>query len=143
MAERNQKVLDRVQQELEKDASISSRQLHEIAQGVDKSIGSLSLRQFNAGYVLPHKRKKGGRKRTGATRGRKVAGRRTAGKATATPRGAKRSTGSSSGDRQRDGVRQALLQLARDVASADDGAKLVDVVGNLDPYVDRVLKAAR
>jgi hypothetical protein len=142
MAERNQKVLDRVQQELEKDPSISSRQLHEMAQGVDGSLSDLSLRQFNAGYVLPLKRKKGGRRR-GAAKGPKSAARPAARGGTAKRAASGRGTRATGDAGQREKVRQALLQLVRDVAKADGKAQLVDVVGNLDPYVERVLKAAR
>jgi hypothetical protein len=140
MAERNQKVLDRVQEELEKDPSISSRQLYETAKGVDKSLDKLSLRQFNAGYVLPLKRKKGGgRRRATAAKVRKAGAKRSAAARPAAAGG--RGGRSKAGGSEREQVREALMHFARDFARAEGKAQIVDVLGNLDPYIDRVLKA--
>src|SRR5262245_14111878 len=76
MAERNQKVLDRVRQELQKAPELGSRQLYELAKKVDAAIGGDSLQQFHARYVLPYRREQSKKTRaaTGeapARRGRK------------------------------------------------------------------------
>lgn len=144
MADRNEKVLERVQQELEKDPTMSSRQLHEVAKEMDRSLADLSLRQFNAGYVLPIKRKKsGGRRRGGAAKGGRKGGARTAarGASGAGTRGGRQAAAPSGSERDR--VREALMEFARDFARAEGRAQIVDVLGNMDPYIDRVLKAAR
>ncbi|HEX7049759.1 MAG TPA: hypothetical protein VF188_06055, partial [Longimicrobiales bacterium] len=40
-------------------------------------------------------------------------------------------------------VRDVLLQFAKEVAKAEGKADFVDVIGGVDRYVDRVLKAVR
>ena len=93
-------------------------------------------------------------KRAGATkrRGRPAAAKRGAkrGRAAAEAGGATirgggggrggRGGSSAGSDGARGRVRAALLDFARDLASAD-GAGLVDVIAGVDGYVDRVLKA--
>lgn len=132
MAEANPKVMDMIAAELKKNPDISNQELFAKAKGLDKSIGKLSPRQFNARYPLQVKRamapKKARRARpASAKRGRKGAG--------------SAATGSSE-NRNRDKVRAVLADLARDVANAQGKGELVDVVMGLDRYVDRVVKAA-
>ena len=61
MAQRNEKVFDRVRQELANNPNLGSKELYDLAQGVEKSIGQDSLQQFHARYVLPVKRERGGK----------------------------------------------------------------------------------
>lgn len=56
MPERNQKVFDRVRQELAKNTGLGSRDLYEIAKKVDENISGDTLQQFHARYVLPVRR---------------------------------------------------------------------------------------
>jgi hypothetical protein len=132
MAEANPKVMEMIEAELKKNADISNQELFAKAKGIDKNVGKLSPRQFNARYPLQVKRamapKKAKRPRpTAGKRGRASAG--TAGKALADDKG-------------REKVRTVLADLARDVANAQGKGELVDVVMGLDRYVDRVVKAA-
>jgi hypothetical protein len=132
MAEANLKVMEMIEAELKKTPDIPNQELFAKAKGIDKNIGKLSPRQFNARYPLQVKRamapKKAKRARpTAGKRGRSPAG--TAGKASAN-------------DKSRDKVRAVLADLARDVANAQGKGELVDVVMGLDRYVDRVVKAA-
>jgi hypothetical protein len=132
MAEANPKVMEMIEAELKKTPDISNQELFAKARGIDKNIGKLSPRQFNARYPLQVKRalapKKAKRARPAAgRRGRSPAG--TAGRAAAD-------------DKSRDKVRAVLADLARDVANAQGKGELVDVVMGLDRYVDRVVKAA-
>lgn len=143
MAERNEKVLQRVRDELGKNPKLGSRELYEMAQEADKEIGQDTLQQFHARYVLPIKREqsgsKGGRK---ARRGKKAPRR---GRATATTsekngpraRGGKRTTGQAAGA-ERDRVRGVLLEFARDFADAESRSELVQVLSRVDDYVDRI-----
>jgi hypothetical protein len=39
-------------------------------------------------------------------------------------------------------VRAVLLQFAKDIAGAEQRSKFVDVIGGIDQYVDRVVRAA-
>lgn len=132
MAEANPKVMETVEAELKKNPDISNKELLEKAKSVDKSVGKLSARQFNAMYPLQVKRALNPpkrRTRRPAKKGRKAA---------AGSQG--RGRASSSGGR--DQVRTVLLELARDVANAQGKGDVVDVIMGIDRYVDRVVKAA-
>jgi hypothetical protein len=148
MPERNQKVQDRVREELAKNPGAGTKELQEVARGVDASIGELSLRQFNAGYVLPLKRSGAGRrqgKQTGGAakgRGRKAA-------ASGEPRKASRPAAkqpareSSQPANERDRVRATLLEFARDFSEADSRSAIVGVLSDIDRYVDRIVGSRR
>jgi hypothetical protein len=41
-----------------------------------------------------------------------------------------------------DGIRSVLRELAREIANADGKAGIVELVGTVDRYVERVVKAA-
>lgn len=121
MAAVNDKVLTMVRDEIEKNPKVTTSELYDRAKKIDKEVGKLSARQFNARYPLQVKRRMAPPpKRRGRGRSRKQA--------------------AQGGDRT--AVRAVLQQLAQDVAGAESGAELVTVVGNLDNYVDQVLKAS-
>jgi hypothetical protein len=199
MAETNARIMDMVRKEIDKDPSISSEELYEMAKRSDSGIGSLSVRQFHARYPLQVKRartnaRKGrgaASKKTGARRGRppgKTGARRggarkaatggtakkarrgrppgsgrkaaaktaakSAGKSAVGPRSAgrggrrpgrpRRTTSASPAPAGpgRDEVRSLLLQFARDIAAAEGKADVVEVIGEVDGWVDRVIAAA-
>lgn len=52
-------------------------------------------------------------------------------------------SGASGGEPNRDRVRSLLLQFARDIAGAEGKADMVDVISNVDRWVDQVVAAAR
>jgi hypothetical protein len=135
MADANPKVMEMIESELKKDPDISNKILFEKASKMDEGVASLSPRQFNAMYPLqvkralkPRKPRKKKKAKASQPRGSKGAGRSSAG----------RRTGSGGGD-ERDRVRLVLLELAKDIASADGKADVVDVVAGIDRYVDRVV----
>lgn len=126
MAKTDDKVMAVVEEELKKDPDASVQDLYEKAKSMNSAIGKLTLRQFNARYPLQVKRRmsakapgKGKRQRTTRKRGRAAA---------------------DGGNRDR--VRQTLLRFAGDVAGAEERKELVQVLSNVDRYVDEVLKAA-
>lgn len=144
MAERNEQVMEMVAKALEEDPDVKAEVLYERAREIDAGIGDLSLRQFHARYPLPVKRKRGAA-RKGATRKRKKAARgsqRSAASAPGSPggkRGAKQRDAN-----PRDAVRRIFLDFASELARAESRAAIVDVLGSVDDYVDRVLdRAAR
>lgn len=162
MAETNPKVMAMIEAELAKDPSISNDELLAKAQKIDRSVSSLSARQFNARYPLQVKRRKDGpkpakkkkrttRKKAGAgtkkaagARKTRAASSRKPGRKTAAS-GAKRGRGTaaapaSGGDRE--AVRKILLDYAKEVSAADSMTDMVDLVMDVDRYVDRVMKAA-
>lgn len=144
MPERNQKVQDRLREELARNPGAGTKELQDVARGVDASVGELSLRQFNAGYVLPLKRsgrrpaKKAKTAGGGKTRGRKRSA-PEAPKPQARPRG--RQSAPPADDRER--ARSALLDFAREFSEAESRAAIVAVMSDIDRYVDRIVGSRR
>jgi hypothetical protein len=132
MAEANPKVMAMIEAELKKNPDITNPELFAKAKGVDKNVGKLSPRQFNARYPLQVKRAMAPKK---PRRPRPAASSRRRG-------GAASASRAPADGKRREKVRAVLADLARDVASAQDKGKLVDVVMGLDRYVDRVVKAS-
>ena len=126
MADRNARVQDLIREQLQKNPDASTQELQAAAKGIDASVGELSLRQFNAGYVLPLKRRSGGGKRKSKAtpgrgrggRGQKQASAPAAKEAVPGRRGARAAAGGSDRDR----VRGVLLQFARDLSEAESRA---------------------
>jgi hypothetical protein len=162
MEESKEKVQARLREVLDERPDASTDELQDEARQVDPSLGSLSRRQFNAGYVLPVKRERApadrpkapraarGTKKKGARRGKKAQAAATpapaegtrrrrgaAAQATATP-----ASGSSDGG-ERERVREVLLRFARDLTAAESRSQIIDVLAGLDSYADDVLKARR
>jgi len=119
MAAANEKVMSMVEEELRRNPSITTKELFEKALEIDESVKELSARQFNALYPLQVKRR--------------LAPRR--------PRGA----GSRSRRRRvidRSAIRSVLINFAMDIAAAEDTADVIEVIGNVDEYVENVVSAA-
>lgn len=115
MATANKEVMTMVEEELRRDPGVATSELFQKALEIDKDIGGLSPRQFNALYPLQIKRRLAPRKPRGAAR-RRVA--------------------------DRAAVRTALLHFAMDIAAAEDTADVIEVIGNVDQYVEQVISAA-
>lgn len=148
MAERSEKAQQRVRDELQKNPGASTRELQDAAKSVDPSVSELSLRQFNAGYVLPLKRSSSGRGRKakgGASAGtRQRQGRRKAAEAPAeTPKrgGGRRAAPASAPEGERGRIRAALLEFARDFSDAESRSEIVAVLSDVDRYVDRIVQS--
>lgn len=114
----NEKVMSMVEEEIRKNSDVETQALYDKARKIDKSIGDLSIRQFNARYPLQVKRRL----------------------APARPRRQRRRPSKGNGRAQ---VREVLLEYARQLAAAEDIAEVVDLVAGVDKYVDRVMKAAK
>lgn len=125
MAERNEAVLQRMKVELERDSAMSVENLRAVAKDIDSKVGKLSLRQFNARYVLPLRRKKSTPKR------RIQAGRSSAATSIAGDNGT------------RESMRKVFLEFAQDLSQAESRAAIVEVVSGLDRYVDRALSVSK
>ena len=113
MAVLNERVMNMVRDEIQKRPDITSQELFEKAKKLDRGMRSLSARQFNATYPLQVRRTLAPRR----PRARRAGARNAAGK---------------------DRVRAVLLEFARAVAGAQDRGALVEVIGNLNEWVDRV-----
>jgi hypothetical protein len=161
MAERNEQVLDRVRQELNKNPALGSRELYDIAMGVDASIAENSLQQFHARYVLPIKRERAAERAGGAAtpaaRPRKTAPQRKAKAAEARPRrrGAQAAEPAAAaapaaepvrrrrrrrGGPDREQVRSVFMQSARDFANAESRGDIVQILSDVDRYVNKVVE---
>lgn len=121
MPEVNPKVMSMVEEELAKNPKASTKELKEKAEKIDKSIAKLSNREFHARYPLQIMRKRA------PARPRAAAARRRRGKAAAVV--------------NRDAIRSILLDFGRAIAAAEGKADVVDVIGGVDKYVERVVKA--
>lgn len=160
MAQRNEKVLDRVRQEMTKNPSLGSKELYDVALTVDKAIGQDTLQQFHARYYLPIKREQsgavGGRKKkavkkTAPRKGRVRAAKvekvveeqpAAANEAPVRRRGRRKQADVGSlPSANRDQIRSLLLQFAQELTDAESRSSLVKVLGRVDSYVDRVAKS--
>ena len=133
MAEVKDEVMEMVREELKKNPDAENRDLYEKATEVDSSIADLTLRQFHARYPLQVKRQRAQEKGRSSRKKKKR-------KKKAATSGRKRGGGEATVDREK--VRATLLQFAKDVSSAEGQAStLIDVLQNVDDYVDQVVKA--
>lgn len=128
MAEVNERVMSMVEEELGKNPNVSTDELYQKAKKIDKGIDGLTARQFNARYPLQVKRRTAPKRRKRAT-GRKATG------------GRARRGGGDNGARAE--IRAVLLQLAKDLSSADDMTEVIGIVADIDKYVDRIEKVKR
>lgn len=115
MAETNPEVMEMVEAELENNSEATTEELFEKATKIDSAIARLTNRQFNARYPLQVKRKVA----NGRPRRRRV-----------------------KVETDRNAIRDVLLDFAREVAGADSKAAVVDVIGSVDRYVERVAEAS-
>lgn len=150
MPDTSDRVMAMVEKELAANPNISNDELRAKAERLDGSIVQLSARAFNARYPLQVKRRGKPRRRTAKKDGSKTRRSRgdtgrTARTAPARSRSAKARRRSPARPRAggsedaRLHVRAALLDFARDLAAADGAAGIVDVVGSVDDYVERIL----
>jgi hypothetical protein len=153
MAERNEQVLDTVRKELNKNPGRGSKELYEVAIGVEPSIAENTLQQFHARYVLPIKREHAAAK--DGSKGKKEADAKAPAPAVeakpARSRARKQkpmraqadepATGDTRGrrDADRDRVRSLFLQFARDFANAESRGEIVEVLSSVDRYVDQIV----
>ncbi len=130
MAKNEERVMQFVEAELERNPEIGTSELFEKAKKVDAGLQKLSLRQFNARFPLQVKRKKSlaqpGQKRKSRTRSS----------------GGARGTGRKGPQARRDSMRDVFLRFASDLAGAEERKDVVRVLASVDGYVDEALKAA-
>jgi hypothetical protein len=74
----NPKVVALVERELKKDPDLRSTKLRQKAAKIDRSVGTMTGRQFHAKYVLQSRRKLFGGKRSATRRASKSSGRKDA-----------------------------------------------------------------
>ena len=145
MAERNQKVFDRVRQELTKNTNLGSRDLYEIAKKVDDSVNGETLQQFHARYVLPLRREQSGRtggRSAGAVKKTRRGTRRKASEGARPvkqPRVSKALRSAQSAMQERQKARAVLLRFAQDFANAETKSEIIKVMGKLDDYVEQLV----
>lgn len=133
MAEKSEKVMEMVRDQLKKNPDVETDALFEKARKIESSIGDLSLRQFHARYPLQVKRKMASGRRKKKKKKKKSA--------TGRSRGRRATAASGTTDGQRAAIREGLLSFAKDVAAADAKADLINVLTSVDEYVDSVVKS--
>jgi len=112
--------------------------LQQKAAAIDRSVRKLDARQFHGTYRLTASRALA----SGGAAKRKAAATRKRGASTRpqrikTPSGV--AAGPADNNANRAAVRETLLQLASEVARAENKADLIGVLGSLDRWVDRVM----
>ena len=117
MADANGKVMDMVREEIARNPGVRTEELFEKAKKLDKGVTGLSVRQFHARYPLQVKRQLAAQRPRRNRPRRKPVADRTA-------------------------IKTVLLQFAKDVMAAEGKAQVVDVIGGVEKYVDKVVKAA-
>lgn len=137
MADTDDKVLEMVEAELEKEPGIDNSTLQERVKSKFPHVGKLTLRQFHARYPLQIKRRKS---RKQAKKTKKAAKPKARTRSSGRTRTAKPARATSGGGR--DAVRQVLLGFAADLSAAEDRSQVVKVLANVDGYVDKLVKAA-
>lgn len=130
MATINADVMKMIEDTIKKNPKVSNPELFEKAKEIDPSIAELTSRQFNARYPLQVRR------RLAPSRPR----RREEPKQ-ARPRRARRRT-EAEATPDRAAIRGILLQFAKNIAAAENKADVVEAIGDIDRYIDRILKAA-
>ena len=126
-ADIDERVMALVETELEKNPSVSVRDLQQRATEILPDIERLSPRQFHARYPLQIKR----RKNRALRRIEGLAGRGT---------GRSKPGG---GKPDREAIRATFLRFASDLTAAEARKDLVRVLAGVDRYVDQVIRAAR
>lgn len=173
--DRNERVMEMVEEALREDPDVSNEQLQERAAEIDPRVGELSPRSFNARYPLQVKRKRAAeqQREEGGLRERimkrvrelvekgedfstqqiqeRVAEYVPKVKDLSTrefhTRYAKRIMEKLSGKKVRTEVsgefrsalRDTLIDYAKDVSAAEDRGEVIQLVENVDEYVDRVM----
>lgn len=144
VAERNEKVMEMVVKELDKDPSVGLESLYGRAKEIDSSISELSLRQFHARYPLQVKRSRtrsAAKKQKGSqTKKRAVAVDKTTAPRVAKQRRSRGDAPAVGADFDREKVRQLFLEFASDFAEAETRRDFVRVLSSVDSYVNRLAK---
>ncbi len=135
MATPAEKIMQFVEQELDKNPEVSNEELLKGAKKISRTVTQLSPRQFHAKYPLQVKR----RKANGKTRPVKTAKARQV-----RPRQTRSVTVAPAkpvGDNE--AVRRVLMRFAKDLAGADNQTQTIEVLANLDRYAGEIAKAAQ
>lgn len=119
MATTEDKVMKMVEKELRQNPDVSNEELFKKAKDVDSSVEDLSLRQFHAKYPLQVKRRLAPKRPRSATRRRRRSRKK---------------------DVDREAIRQSLLRFAKDVSAAEGKAETIDVLSNVDRYVEELVE---
>ena len=130
----HERVMEFVERELKKNPKIGSSDLFKKAKKVSRSVSGMTIRQFHAKYPLQVKRRLAPKKPRKPAKARKP--RQSPARKPTRRRAAKTAGGN------RDAIRVVLLSFAKDLSAAESQLATIEVLANLDKYVDRVVKAA-
>jgi hypothetical protein len=144
VAERNEKVMEMVVRELDRDPSIGLESLYGRAKDIDPSVSELSLRQFHARYPLQVKRSRSRgvakKQKAATTKKRAAAGDKSTGSPVRKQRRSRGEAPAAGAEFDREKVRQLFLEFASEFAEAETRKEIVRVLSSVDSYVNRLAK---
>lgn len=120
-------VMDMVREAIQEDPEVANKELYERAREIDDSIGDLSLRQFHARYPLQVKRQ--------------IAQKRSGGGRKKSRKAREKQAGDGAGGVDRGRIRETLIRFAKDVSAAEGKADVIDLLTDVESYVDDVVEA--
>jgi hypothetical protein len=149
MSATNEKLLGKLRTHMEKNPDVKSKELFEVAQGIDPNVSELSAPQFHARYyltlcreraaALPPEEKKERKARRAKTAEAKAEQQELAAATSET------SNGESQSSRrvqiptsQREDVRKVFLDFAQEFSQAESRLEIVQVLSKVDEYVDQI-----
>jgi len=135
----HERVMEFVERELTKNPDLASKELFEKAKKISRSISGLSIRQFHAKYPLVVKRRLAAK--TKSRRGSKGSSKRSRSSATKRTRRAPATRARKSAQPDRDVIRGVMLGFAKDLSAAGSQTETLDVISNLEKYIDKIAAA--
>ncbi len=143
--EKLDKVMQLIEKELKKNPKATTKELQQKAKAVSASVGKLSVRQFHAKYPLQVRRKLAPKKprRAAPKKPRRAAPKKPRRAAPKKARRAAPKARAARGQVNREAIRNTLMTFARDVSAAEGKSETIAVLGNLNKYIDAILRATR
>ncbi len=144
-AKKGDKVMQLVETELKINPKATAKELQQKAKAVSAAVGKLSVRQFHAKYPLQVRRKLAPKKprRAAPKKPRRAAPKKPRRAAPKKPRRAAPTARAARGQVNREAIRNTLMTFAKDVSAAEGKSETIAVLGNLNKYIDAILRATR
>ncbi len=166
-AKTSDKVMQFIEKELKINPKATAKELQQKAKAVSEAVGKLSVRQFHAKYPLQIRRKLAPKKprraapkakaapkkprraapkkprRAAPKKPRRAAPKKPRRAAPKKPRRAAPKARAARGQVNREAIRNTLMTFAKDVSAAEGKSETIAVLGNLNKYIDAILRATR
>ncbi len=160
-AKKGDKVMQLVETELKINPKATAKELQQKAKAVSAAVGKLSVRQFHSKYPLQVRRKLAPKKprraapkkprraapkkprRAAPKKPRRAAPKKPRRAAPKMPRRAAPKARAARGQVNREAIRNTLMTFAKDVSAAEGKSETIAVLGNLNKYIDAIIRATR